>query len=84
MEPKERDALPKHKRRLTVLVPRFQLYSIKTKIDRDGFTVCSFLVGRVGRKVRCSVYADRPRVCASFRVGSAECKGSRYELELPT
>lgn len=84
MEPKERDALPKHKRRLTVLARGFQVYSVKTKKDRDGHNVCGFLVGRVGIKVRCSVYADRPRVCSSFRVGSAECRGSRYELELPT
>ena len=83
MEPKEYDVLPRHRRRLAVLNRQWNHYDVKTKRDRDGNTVCAFLVGRIGTKVRCGIYADRPRICSAFKAGSDECKGSRQELSLP-
>jgi hypothetical protein len=34
---------------------------------------CAALEGKLGVKVGCSVYANRPLVCREFQAGSADC-----------
>lgn len=38
---------------------------------------CKALTGEIGACVGCSIYANRPRVCASFAAGSDGCKDAR-------
>lgn len=61
-------------RRLVVLddklVPHMRL---------NGHQRCAALVGRVGRKVGCSIYHHRPSSCAAFEVGSDDCRLARKE-----
>jgi Fe-S-cluster containining protein len=44
---------------------------------------CSALVGALGRRVQCSVYANRPLVCREFQAGSDECIMVRRSFGLP-
>lgn len=78
----ERNALPPHRRRLTVFNPRWGSYDVKTKVERGGSTVCAFLFGSLGERVRCGIYDARPAPCRSFKPGSPECLGSRDEIGL--
>jgi uncharacterized protein len=49
----------------------------------DGQGRCLALRGAVGRKVRCGVYAQRPRPCRRVQAGDAECLRLRASLGLP-
>lgn len=49
---------------------------VKTKVRKDGLTVCAFLVGRVFRDARCSIYDRRPHVCQRFKRDGAMCRGA--------
>lgn len=40
---------------------------------------CVALTGRLGVKVGCSIYHDRPAMCRSFSAGSKKCKELRRE-----
>lgn len=42
--------------------------------------VCTALVGSLLRRVRCSIYAERPDVCREFEPGSQRCQSARDEL----
>ncbi len=44
---------------------------------------CTALRGRLGGRVRCLVYADRPRGCRLVEPGSEECLAARQERGLP-
>jgi len=47
------------------------------KLDRHQR--CSALTGRLGVKVGCSIYHDRPDICKRFTAGSKKCKELRKE-----
>ncbi|HEU4406303.1 MAG TPA: YkgJ family cysteine cluster protein [Polyangiaceae bacterium] len=47
------------------------------RLDPSGR--CAALVGRLGARVRCAVYADRPRGCRLVEPGSARCLQARRE-----
>lgn len=49
-------------------VPHLRLHS-------DGR--CLALRGRVGKQVRCTIYADRPQPCRKVEAGSALCRRYR-------
>jgi len=40
---------------------------------------CAALSGRVGVKVGCTIYKDRPSICREFTAGSKMCKQVRKE-----
>ena len=40
---------------------------------------CVALTGRLGVKVGCSIYHDRPSICRRFTAGSKKCKELRRE-----
>jgi len=44
---------------------------------------CSALVGEIGRRAQCAVYADRPLVCREFQAGSDDCIMVRRSFDLP-
>lgn len=46
----------------------------------DGVTQCVALRGRVGQRVRCFIYNNRPHVCRCFKPGSEYCRDSRRDL----
>ncbi|MBI3523668.1 MAG: YkgJ family cysteine cluster protein [Betaproteobacteria bacterium] len=43
---------------------------------------CAALEGRLGERVSCSVYANRPLVCREFQAGSPDCLMVRGALGL--
>jgi Fe-S-cluster containining protein len=45
---------------------------------------CTFLSGKVGEKVVCRIYADRPDDCVSFERGSTPCWEARQRMGLST
>jgi Fe-S-cluster containining protein len=47
------------------------------RLDPSGR--CAALLGRMGTRVRCAVYADRPRGCRLVEAGSARCLQARRE-----
>lgn len=47
------------------------------RLDPSGR--CAALLGRMGARVRCAVYADRPRGCRLVEAGSARCLQARRE-----
>ncbi len=65
---------PELVRRLVVLddklIPHMRL---------DHHHRCAALTGRLGVKVGCSVYLDRPSMCRTFKSGSKKCKELRKE-----
>jgi Fe-S-cluster containining protein len=50
------------------------------RLDPSGR--CAALVGKLGRQVRCAVYADRPRGCRVVTAGSDECHEARRQRGL--
>lgn len=40
---------------------------------------CVALTGKLGVKVGCSIYHDRPTICRSFTAGSKKCRELRRE-----
>ncbi len=65
---------PELVRRLVVLdddlIPHMRL---------DQHHRCAALSGRLGVKVGCTIYHDRPTSCRSFKAGTARCKQYRKE-----
>jgi Fe-S-cluster containining protein len=61
-------------RRLVVLDDDFRPHM---RLDRHQR--CVALSGRLGRKVGCTIYHDRPSGCRSFTAGSKRCKAYRRE-----
>jgi Fe-S-cluster containining protein len=45
---------------------------------------CSALVGEIGGRAQCSVYANRPLVCREFQPESEDCLLVRRSFGLPT
>ena len=43
---------------------------------------CAALVGALGSRAHCSVYANRPLVCREFQPGSEDCIMVRRKLKL--
>jgi uncharacterized protein len=54
-----------------------------TRAGQGVSPVCVAFRGRVGSGCGCSVYADRPGVCRSFRVGEPLCLQARRDAGLP-
>ena len=46
-----------------------EAYAMKTGSDHR----CVALKGRIGKKVECSIYKDRPAACRNFSRGSDHC-----------
>ena len=44
---------------------------------------CSALVGEIGRKASCAIYAVRPEVCRTCLPGDVECNMARRRSGLP-
>ena len=44
---------------------------------------CAALVGEIGGRAQCSVYAHRPLVCREFQPGSEDCLMVRRSFKLP-
>jgi Fe-S-cluster containining protein len=44
---------------------------------------CSALLGEIGSRTQCSVYANRPLVCREFQRGSHDCIMVRRSFDLP-
>lgn len=44
---------------------------------------CAALVGEIGSRALCSVYARRPLVCREFQAGSDDCSMVRCSFGLP-
>jgi uncharacterized protein len=52
------------------------------RTDHSG-VVCVALQGRIGKRVRCSIYRKRPLVCRDFKRGDESCIECRKILGLP-
>ena len=57
-------------------------YATRAKQLASGAVGCQYLRGTPGQRCSCSIYATRPEVCQTFRVGSARCRDARRSLEL--
>jgi uncharacterized protein len=53
-----------------------------TKFNAQGARVCAALTGKLGKRVACDVYAERPALCRQFEAGSPECLQARRALGL--
>ena len=51
------------------------------RLDVDGR--CLALRGKIGRRVRCTVYRDRPAACRKVEPGAARCRVERRAHGLP-
>ena len=40
---------------------------------------CAALEGKIGEKVGCAIYDERPNVCRAFEVGNTLCRSFRKE-----
>jgi uncharacterized protein len=52
------------------------------RLDPSGR--CAALVGKLGARVRCAIYADRPRGCRLVEPGGARCLQARRERGVET
>ena len=48
----------------------------------DGSQRCVALEGRLGARVRCTIYADRPGPCRQVQAGTEACRKARAERGL--
>jgi hypothetical protein len=55
-------------RRLVVLDSKLRPHMRLSHLHR-----CAALTGRLGEKVGCSIYLDRPQMCRDFDAGSKDC-----------
>src|SRR5262245_9130967 len=83
VEPEDRDRL----RSLALPVIEMEasgerLLLLSTRLDGQGKRVCRALEGKVGRRVACSVYEDRPHLCREFEAGTPECLAARRAIGL--
>lgn len=46
---------------------------ILPQVKRDGINVCVHLAGSLMRHATCTIYANRPTMCAVFERGSPQC-----------
>jgi Fe-S-cluster containining protein len=63
--------------RLTKLWRRDPDGAIHLRLDDRGR--CVALRGRLGERVRCSIYEVRPRACRRVQPGDGECRRARRE-----
>ncbi len=59
------------------LVVRGEGFTRLSTAHRTDGTRCIALDGRIGRRVTCRIYDDRPRGCRAFRPGSRVCRIAR-------
>ena len=72
-------AVERRRHRALVVIDDDATYgTLRTRETADG-TMCVLLRGRIGARVRCSVYDDRPRACRVFARGSDACLTARRE-----
>jgi Fe-S-cluster containining protein len=45
--------------------------ALHLRLDEDGR--CSALRGKIGRRVRCTIYRDRPQSCRKVQPGTPRC-----------
>lgn len=72
------------------LLRRHELVKRYTVVDGDGVVHlrldpserCAALVGKLGRRVSCAIYAYRPRGCRLVEAGSPRCLAARAERGL--
>ena len=57
--------------------PEDRIVMLGTKRNGQGVLVCAALTGRLGRRVACTIYEDRPQLCRQFEAGSPECYQAR-------
>lgn len=57
--------------------PEDRIVMLGTKINAQGERVCVALSGKLGKKVACTVYDERPILCRQFEAGSPECLQAR-------
>lgn len=57
-------------------------YATRAKQLTSGDVGCQFLRGTPGKRCSCSIYATRPEICQTFRVGSMRCREARAVLEM--
>jgi Fe-S-cluster containining protein len=55
--------------------------ALATAVTDDG-VVCSALRGRIGTRVRCTIYERRPDACRRFEPGSRGCRRMRAHAAL--
>jgi Fe-S-cluster containining protein len=51
--------------------------TLHLRLDVDGR--CLALRGRIGRRVRCTIYRDRPAACRKVESGTPRCLAQRRE-----
>lgn len=76
------ERLSAHYRRANVVEqPGFEgeHWALATKRGVNGVT-CVALCGRVGTKVWCRIYQDRPELCRKFEPGGRVCQEVRKEV----
>lgn len=61
-------------RRLVVLDSKLRPHMRLSHLHR-----CAALTGRLGEKVGCGIYRERPQMCRDFEAGSKACKKHRKE-----
>jgi Fe-S-cluster containining protein len=52
-------------------------HATRAKQLPTGAHACRYLRGTPGQRCSCSIYATRPEICQSFRVGGATCQAAR-------
>jgi Fe-S-cluster containining protein len=57
--------------------PDDRVVMLGTKPSSQMGRVCIALTGKVGKRVACSIYLDRPQLCRQFTAGSPECHQAR-------
>jgi Fe-S-cluster containining protein len=73
----ERESLWRHAK----LVERYVTRDAdgKAHLKLDAGQRCSALAGKLGRRVRCEIYALRPAPCRRVEAGSDDCLKARRE-----
>jgi Fe-S-cluster containining protein len=57
--------------------------AIPMKRDATVGARCVFLRGTPGKRCACTIYDERPTICATFKPGGVGCRQMREKLELP-
>lgn len=55
-------------------------YRTKAKQLPSGAYACQHLRGTPGQRCSCTIYATRPEICRTFRVGGTQCRAARLAL----
>jgi len=56
-------------------------YATKAKQLPSGQHGCLYLRGTPGTRCSCTIYATRPEICRTFRVGGTTCRLARLSLK---